>query len=189
MAATPELGELSYEHKPTTRLKRYLKNVNPEYVKKRKRYGEQEDVRERRKCLNRRRRILSSNLINLAKNNSLILSNSTLPCEEPEKLKIIRGRLCTNQNLCLNVTKKGIINTMPYNAETELEEPKYDCYIDNDLSQSAFNKILTEYDEYVKKENLDYYAKETVNQFLKQRNESQPIGNGGKDSSSESGEC
>lgn len=182
---TTSQAKISYEKKPTTRLKRHVKNVNPEYTKKRKLYSDQDQVKNRRKILNRRRRMLSSNLINLVKNSKVYFivpeqTNGT----SYKLLSIIRGRLCCNDKV-LYSSKEGNITFLPYNTEVELENDTFDVELQPD-NEEDFQKLLKAYEEYVKTNNGNIYDKSLLDDFLEQYNQNDRglDGNGGKDTQS-----
>ena len=108
-----------YEKKPEVRLKRYIKNHDPVYVKKRREYSKQPDVKERRQNLNKRRRQLCSTLIHLCKQNVLTDINGNV-------YSIDRGRLVQNGNQVLKINKSGLLVLKPFSTSLELENDLFD---------------------------------------------------------------
>lgn len=149
-----------YEQRPIVRLKRYIKNTDPEYVKKRKIYSNKEDVKERRKTLNKRRRILSTALINMAKSNKLSTT-------EQEPLTVIRGRLCNTKGEIIYAKKNGDIEKVQYTNELALEDSKYDL-AENSAHDDEFDKLLGAYTKYLSENNLKIEDKNNLEQFLKE---------------------
>lgn len=179
MAATTPRQQ--YEQRPLVRLKRYIKNTDPEYVKKRKLYANKEDVKNRRKTLNKRRRMLSTTLINLAKTNQLRLG-------EVDELTVIRGRLCTKKDEILSADKSGVITRHQYNNEFSLDDSKYDN-AEKGKHDEAFEKLLGSYMTYLNENSLKIEDKENLDKFLKGLKDGSTGNSGPIGGDREDGEC
>jgi len=159
------MSRQQYEQRPEVRLKRHLKNIDTEYVKKRKLYAEKPEVKERRKSLNNRRRVLCSNLITLLKNGQLFIQQG----EQHNVLQNKRGRLVSGTDV-LNCGKNGAIAKIGFTQETDLEDPKYDQLpvVQNDLD---YQNLLDEYEAWCKLNNLDASNKDSLKEFLNLKND------------------
>jgi hypothetical protein len=155
----------TYEQKPEVRLKRHLKNTDPEYVKKRKLYAEKPEVKERRKVLNNRRRTLCSHLINLLKTDRLYYENG----DGPQPLQTKRGRLINCINEVVVVSKKGELSHIPYKTEVDLECGKYDQIVTPE-SDKAYYELLEQYEEWCREQNLEMIHKDNLKSFIQFRN-------------------
>jgi hypothetical protein len=108
-----------YERQPEVKLKRWVKNHDPEYIKKRTEYSNMPIVKDRRKALNRRRRQLCSTLIALMRKRRLQDSKGN-------RYKILNGRLIKNDNKLLKADKHGDLVAFDFQNELELLEDKFD---------------------------------------------------------------
>lgn len=156
-----------YEQRPEVRLKRHLKNIDEGYIKKRKLYSEKPEVKDRRKSLNTRRRVLCSNLITLLKTGKLCLQ--TDPEKPHRKLQNKRGRLVSD-NLVINCAKNGLIQELKFEKETDLEEDKYDQLpiIQSDIE---YQDLLEDYEEWCELTKNELTNKENLKEFLSSRND------------------
>lgn len=159
------MSKAAYEKKPTTRLKRHLKNIDPEYTKKRKEYSDLPGVKERRKALNKRRRILSSNLINLAKTGHLTYKESATDTNGYQ-LQVNRGRLCSPNSEVLFADKAGSLCYVKYDNLNDLESSKFDNEFITPESQREFEILLKSYEEFARDKNGEIYDKKLLKEFL-----------------------
>jgi len=109
----------TYERKPEVRLKRYIKNHDPSYIKKRKEYSMQPDVKQRRHTLNKRRRQLCSILIAMAK-------QGVLKDKEGNTYKVEAGRLIQNETTVVKIDKLGNLHLLSFETRFDLERDELD---------------------------------------------------------------
>jgi hypothetical protein len=127
-----------YERRPAVKLKRYIKNHNPDYTKKRQEYAQDPKVRERRSIQNSRRRQLATLLIALLRSGKLSLNG--------EPLEYQLGR-CVLPKECQVVTQArtdGTITTKQYEEPWEMDGPEFDRKREID---PEFLELLRKYEE------------------------------------------
>lgn len=127
----------AYENKPEVRLKRYIKNHDPNYMEKRKKYSQQPEVLARRHTLNKRRRQLCSTLIHLIKSDNIAMRDGT-------KIDIVRGRLVRQGNGVIRVDSQGKIKYLAYEDELDLEKAEYDQVVEL-IEDAEYNDLIEKY--------------------------------------------
>jgi len=140
----------NYERRPEVRLKRYIKNKDPDYISKRTEYSLQPGVKQRRKTLNQRRRQLCTILINMVKNGLMYDDEGNIYLTEA-------GRLIKKGNKIVKCDKLGNVHCIEFDTRIDLEKEELD------------EPIMTEEDEKFK-ELLEKYKKGEIQVTKKQKN-------------------
>lgn len=126
-----------HEKRPQNRLKRYIKNHDEDYVKKRKEYSMQPEVKQRRYVLNRRRRHLCSVLIQMAKHGMITdTDNNTY--------KLEAGRLVQNNSHVVKIDKLGNLHLEIFKDRIDLEREELDVPIETE-EDKRFKELLEKY--------------------------------------------
>ena len=138
MDPTPQAAVPSEnEKKPQNRLKRYIKNHDEDYVKKRKEYSMQPEVKQRRYVLNRRRRHLCSVLIQMAKHGMITDSDGNT-------YKLESGRLIQNGTHVVKIDKLGSLHLEVFKDRIDLEREELDIPIETE-EDKRFKELLEKY--------------------------------------------
>jgi len=108
-----------YEKRPEVRLKRYIKNHDDGYIKKRREYSMDPKVKQRRQTLNKRRRQLCSILITMVK-------NGLVADKEGNSYRIEAGRLVQNEINVVKIDKLGNLHLIKFDNRIDLENEQLD---------------------------------------------------------------
>jgi hypothetical protein len=129
-----------YAQRPDVKLKRYIKNHDPEYLEKRHKYAKLPNVKERRKALNKRRRQLCSTMIGLCK-------LGKIKDEEGKRYMICMGRLIHGGKV-IQCDKRGNVTLKEFKDTLDLDEAMFDM----DKSKENDPEFLDLLDKYLKGE-------------------------------------
>jgi hypothetical protein len=126
-----------YEKRPEVRLKRYIKNHDDGYIRKRREYSMDPKVKQRRQTLNKRRRQLCSILITMVK-------NGLVADKEGNTYRIEAGRLVQNDINVVKIDKLGNLHLIKFDTRIDLENEQLDDPITS-KDDEEFMELLEKY--------------------------------------------